>query len=153
MKKYLLLLICIFTFAWTSAEVSDHRHGHHRLPYHAYTFITHNFPYSRIVDVDRDDGRYKVELTGGIDISFNRSGRWYKMRSVRYGVPYGLLPSYVKYRICERYGRPVRIIQVRRRGDDRYDVRLSNGREMKIRCGERVPHSNRPHHRPHRYWD
>ena len=132
MKKFFLLLICIFSFLYSFAE-TEYRRPHCRALHPvAQSFINHNFPHHRILDIDyKDGGRCEVELTGDIEIKFNSSGRWTKIESHRYGVPYSALPSVVRRRVKERYGHLHRIIQVKRHGDC-LDVKLANHRKLKI---------------------
>lgn len=145
MKKFILLLTCLFTFLCVAAEVDYRRPRFYRLPPMAQSFIDQNFPGRRVLDIDLEDGgRYEVELSGDIEIKFHRNGRWYKIKSERRGVPYAVLPTVVKHRVCDRFGYPVRIDQVKRNGDV-YEVKLANHRKMKIRRGD----SYRPDLRPH----
>ena len=150
MKKILLLLTCVFTFLLATAEVNYRRPQYRKLPAAAQAFLYQNFPHHRVLDVDyEDNGRYEVELSGDIEIKFNHNGRWIKMESGRRGIPYSALPSIVERRVSERYRYPVRVVQVKRRGDC-LDVKLSNRRKMKIYTGRNYPSHNRP---GHRYWD
>lgn len=146
MKKYILLLISLVLFATCFANTDDHRH--YRLPSSAYAFLSRNFPYNRILYIDRDDGKYHVGLTGDIQIGFDRNGRWYKMKSKRRSIPYSALPAYVRHRVCDRYHYPVPVQQIRRH-HDYYEVKLANQRKMKIRRNGFGPSHCHPHRPPY----
>lgn len=141
MKKFVLFFMVLFTFMFASAEVDYRKPRYYRLPIAAQQFLDRNFASYRILDIDREDGRYEVRLSGDLEIKFDASGRWVKMKSEHRGVPYSALPPYVRHQIRARYPRTPRIEQVKRRRDY-IEVKLSNHHKMKV-------YTDRPTHRPH----
>lgn len=129
MKKYILLLISFVLFATSFANTDDHHQ--YRLPSSAYAFLSRNFPYNRILYINKDDGKYHVRLTGDVQVGFDRNGRWYKMKSKRRNIPYSALPPYIRHRVSGRYHYPVPVQQVRRH-HDYYEIKLANQHKMKI---------------------
>ena len=133
MKKFLLLLACIFTWTLASAEVADKRIKFNNLPQTAQQFIKKHFPNQKVVSVEMDDDRtYEVRLAGDIQIDFSKSGRWTEIESERKGIPYSALPERVRRKVSAKYPKNVKVVEIERDREE-IEVKLSNGQELKFK--------------------
>ena len=133
MKKILLLLVCLFSFAVGSFAGDNRPISFNQLPAKAQTFVQHNFQRANILKVfmDEDGDEFEVTLKGGVKIEFGKSGRWKEIESKRNGVPSRVIPERIKNQIRKQYGSRVKVVEISREHDE-IEVKLSNGKELKF---------------------
>ena len=135
MKKF-LLLIALVVGAFTTAQARDtYAHDASVLPEAARTTIVNNFKAGvSVVKIDKDFGRiseYDVVLDDGTEIGFDRNGNWDKVEvNNTKSVPASIIPTSIRTTVAKLQPKQRIVgIEKERRG---YDVKLSNGVEMKF---------------------
>ncbi len=121
MKKF-LLLIALVAGAFTMAQARDtYAHDASVLPEAARTTIVNNFK----------AGVSVVKIDDGTEIGFDRNGNWDKVEvNNTKSVPASIIPTSIRTTVAKLQPKQRIVgIEKERRG---YDVKLSNGVEMKF---------------------
>ena len=103
--------------------------------------VSDRYPYAMIIKIDRDSRDYKVKLSNGVELKFDR----YNYRLIKIEndndrdddqvVGYRDLPAAAKSFIAEHFAN-VKVVKVEKDRDDgkiTYEVRLSDGAELEFR--------------------
>lgn len=111
----LTLMLCSGVFTAnaagsSSADKDDYKIGcayRDRLPANARTFIDYHFGYYSVADIEREDGRYEVELKDGTELEFGRHGKCRKIKAgkrkvLAWRIVYNLLPRRARTAIARR---------------------------------------------------
>lgn len=134
MKKLLLIVAILFGFLSVSAR-DNYTRDTDVLPDAAQTVLKQNFKADvSHIKIDKEFGqirKYKVTLTDGSEITFDKHGNWKEIEVNRYAsVPTALIPSPINtYVKNNQNNEKVTGIEKNHYG---YDVELSNGVEMKF---------------------
>ena len=131
MKKLLLLFVCLFSFSAMSFADDGKPVSFSQLPENAKTLIRNHFQVSEIQKVLLDDDEYEVRLKGGIKIEFEKSGRWKEIESKKRPVPKSLVPTRIMKEVVAKFGPQTKVLEISR-DDDELEVKLSNGKELKM---------------------
>ena len=102
-KKILSSLIVLAIFS-TSILFADMVVPASALPKQAATFIKKIYPNAQIWKVERDGGKFDVELSNGASIDFLTNGDWVNIDGEYNGVPFSVLPQAVAHRRRMRDG-------------------------------------------------
>ena len=131
MKKFLLLLACCFSFSTAVLADDDKPIQFSQLPEKAQLFIQNHFSRADVSRVTADDDSYEVKLKGGVQIEFNRKGKWTEIESKRKGVPAKIVPERVMRQVAKRFGNQVKVVEISRDNEE-MEVKLSNGKELEF---------------------
>lgn len=133
MKKFLFVLIVVFSFGVVVAKADNDRIiTKDKLPVAAQTFVKEHFGGLKIsyVKEERDflEKNYQVVFTDGSKLEFTRAGEWKEVDCRYTVVPAAIVPAKISDYIKENYAGE-KILQIDR---DRYDyeVKLSNRLEL-----------------------
>ncbi len=137
MKKLLLLIVCLFSFSAMSFADNDRPISFNQLPEKAKVFIKKHFQATEVQKTLSDDDSYEVRLKGGMKVEFEKSGRWKDVESRKRPVPDALVPSKLMKEALATFGPKVKVLEVSRDHDE-IEIKLSNGKEMKMNCQTKV---------------
>ena len=98
------------------------------LPAKAKSFISANFADAQIFKVKRDDGRFDVKLSNGVEIDFTPDGEWLQIESSYNAIPMGVLPNAIVSSIKKTYPEAT-VIEVKKRYGN-YKIKLNNFMEL-----------------------
>lgn len=140
MKKHLTLLL-VLVLAMTTFTSCDEEEGYaidpRDLPSQAWDFLDYYYYDVQLVDAYYyggnggyyDQAYYRVNLSDGTSVGFDRRGQWYFVYAPwNYGVPYDLVPSRILGFVNYYYQHElVNAITITGYG---YDIRLTNGTEL-----------------------
>lgn len=129
MKKIFSLFI-FFTILISSSLFADWVVPTSALPQKAQDFISQKFQGASIYYVEKDDGKYEVKLSNGVEIDFSWGGDWVKIDGNYTGVSYSVLPANVVNTIKNTYPDSV-IIKVEKTWGT-YEIKLNNMMELYI---------------------
>lgn len=127
MKKFIILLACIFSFQLVMAD-NDKPVTIEQLPAKAQNFIKQNFPDSKVAFAKKEkewrDISYDVVFINGNKLEFDKNGEWTELKCKRTGVPEKAVPVQIVKFVKENYP-DAQILKVEK---DRYEyeVKLSN---------------------------
>lgn len=134
MKKVLLLLVCVFTFHNVVWADDDKPIQVNQLPQPAQSFIKQYFSTSKVamakMEVDLFYKSYDVIFTNGDKVEFDKRGAWTEVNCKYSIVPMGVIPMQIQKYVATNY--PDAQIQKIEREDKEYEVKLSNGWEIKF---------------------
>lgn len=135
--KHMLMMIAVATMCSVAASADDKPIAFEKLPYAARQFVKTNFPDAEVLCIVQDDDLirpdYTVMLDGGVEIDFCHSGALEKIESEESGIPEGIVPVQIAGHVKSRYpGAVILEYEVDRKG---YEVKLSNGKELKFNRG------------------
>ena len=135
MKRYLIALVALCaTLVSSAAEVGDVPVEVNALPATARHFLKSNFPNGEVLyavkDVDFTSVEYKVALSDGVVIEFNKRGEWKEIDGNGKPLPESVIPEAVRKTVQKRFsGRAVTSISLDR---DNYELKLDNGLEVEL---------------------
>lgn len=134
MKK-LFLGLMLAAVAVAPALADTYVNNDSALPVAAKEVIKKNFKSKvSLVKVDKDFGRideYEVKLSDGSEITFDSKGNWKEVEAASTkSVPASFVPKTVSQYVKKNHGGSNIVSIERKRGG--YDVKLSNGIEMKF---------------------
>lgn len=122
----LTLFVTIGTYAQKSTIQKD------RLPKEAQTFINTNFSKQELsyIIMDIDDGKteYDVLFTNGLEVEFDASGNWKKVKGKYETIPTGFIPNKITSYINTNF--PGTSIYKIEKNPFKYEVKLSTGLEL-----------------------
>lgn len=136
MKRILMLLVCVFSLSTVTMWAgNDKPIQFSELPATARTFVQKHFPQVKValtkVDSDFLDKDYDVVFVNGDKIEFDKNGNWKEIKCASSSsVPSSAIPERIRTYLTQNYPEAsvVKMEQDRRE----YEVKLSNGRELKF---------------------
>ena len=133
MKKLLLMVVCFFSFSAMAMADDDKPIHFNQLPVKAQTFIRNHFNRVDIKEISSEDNgkHYEVEFKRGIQIEFDRNGRWKEIETDKAGIPDRVVPVRVLRQIKKRFGNQIRVTEMSRE-EGELKVKLSNGKELEF---------------------
>ena len=134
MKKILLSMLAVATFAVTPTMAEDVAISADKLPGEAHKFLKHYFAQNKIVtalhDKDVSDNDYTVILDNGTKIEFDAAGKWESVKNRNGKMPAGVVPVKIQGYVSEHYNSCViEKIERKRYG---YEVELTNNLDLKF---------------------
>ena len=135
MRKYFIAMVALIaTLGCSAAEVGDVPIDAKALPAAAKHFLKSAFPDVEAVyaikDMDFADVEYKVALSNGIVIEFNKKGEWKDIDGNGKALPEIVIPEVVRKTVQEKFpGRVVTDIAIDR---GNYEIKLDNGLEVEL---------------------
>ncbi len=129
MKKSFLIIVCLLTITGLNARNRNIK----ILPERAQNFIVATFPTKTIsyIEADRDFDEpltYEVKFTDGVDVEFDKGGKWNKIDCGRTPVPLSAIPEGISEYISTHAPQGSFVTEIERiRGG--YEVELNNGSE------------------------
>lgn len=132
MKRFLILLVCVFGLQTLVKADNEKLIQISQLPATAQQFIQNHFAGSTVavakMDDDYFDKSYDVIFSNGDKVEFDKKGEWTEIKSKTGTVPAGAVPAPILKQVSEKYP-DARIIGIER--DRRqYEVQLSSGWEL-----------------------
>ncbi len=102
-----------------------------QLPAAAKTFVSTNFPSSKIIYAEKDWNSYECRLNNGVKIEFNKKGNWKKVDGhMSAVVPAALVPETIQQYVTVNFpGCSITKIDKERYG---YETKLSNDIDLKF---------------------
>lgn len=91
-KRYSLLII-VFVMLSSVLFANNWMLPASALPKKAQDFIASAYPGVTIWKVERDDGKFEVDLSNGVSIDFFMNGDWKSIDGEYMGVPKSVLPA------------------------------------------------------------
>ena len=106
-----------------------------KLPAEARTTISKHFPDAKIsfIKIEKDffqSANYEATLTNGVEVDFNSKGEWLEVDCKKGTVPAAFIPAKVSSYVKSNF--PNEQIRKIERGRKGYEVKLSNGLEVKF---------------------
>ena len=141
MRKYLFVLVALVaSLGCSAAEIGDVPIEAKALPATAQQFLKTHFPNVEITyaikDVDFADVEYKVALSNGIVIEFNKSGSWKDIDGNGRPLPESIIPTVVLKTIKASFpGRVITDISIDR---SHYEVKLDSGLEVEMNSSGKI---------------
>ncbi len=133
MKTMIKMLVLAMTalIGLQSCEKHDEIIAADALPSAAQAFVVAHFPEATILQVTKDyDDRshsFKVSLSDGTYLEFNKSGKWTEVENYATGVPEAIIPAnilgYIQTTFPENYVVSIELGRI-------YDVELNSGMEL-----------------------
>lgn len=133
MKKYLFLVVAMFTLSLTAMAI-DKPTTVDKMPQKAQSFIKKHFGNRQVamakMETDFMSKSYDVIFTNGDKIELDKKGDWTNIDCEYSEVPVDIIPVPIRNYVNKTYpGTTIKQIEKDRRG---YDVELSNGWELKF---------------------
>ncbi len=127
----MLVLASIALIGLQSCEKNDEIISTEALPSTAQAFVVAHFPDATILQVTKDyDDRshsYKVTLSDGTYLEFNKSGKWKEVENYATGVPSAIIPTnilgYIQTNFPDNFVVDIELGRI-------YDVELNSGLEL-----------------------
>ena len=141
MRKYFIALVAVIaTLGTFAAEIGDIPVEVNALPATAKHFLKTKFPNSDVVyavkDVDFASVEYKVMLSEGIVIEFNKRGEWKEIDGKGKPLSEAVLPEVVRKMVQQKFsGTVVTCISLDK---DNYEVKLNNGLEVELTSSGKI---------------
>ena len=141
MRKYFIALVAVLaSLGCSAAEVEDIPVEAKALPAAAQHFLKSHFPNSEIVyalkDVELADVEYKVALSNGVVIEFDKKGVWKDIDGHGKALPESVIPAHVLKSVRQSFpGRVITDISIDR---SHYEVKLDNGLEVEMTSSGRI---------------
>ena len=130
MTKKLFTLLISLTILSTSSLFADWVVPPSSLPQKARSFIKRVYPNAQIWKVERDGGKFEVDLSNGASIDFNINGNWLNIDGEYNGVPISVLPQAVANTVRRTYPQ-ARMIDVEKEWGN-YKIKLNNMMELYV---------------------
>lgn len=130
MTKKIFALLISLTIISTSSLFADWIVPVSSLPQKARAFIQRVYPGVQIWKVERDDGKFDVQLSNGASIDFLPNGNWVNIDGEYNGVPLSVLPQAVANTVRRTYPQAMMIDVEKEWGN--YKIKLNNMMEMFI---------------------
>ncbi len=133
MKKYVLLIVALFTTVLTSFAFDKYSVDRNDLPEAAQQFLTEYFPKGKIGMVKTDKHLlrktdYDVKLTDGTKIEFNNAGKWTSVDCKTKEVPSGIIPKTIRTYVSKNFP-DVKIVKIKKTSS-KYEIELSDDVEL-----------------------
>lgn len=135
MKKFLVSILVVLAASVSATMFAGTPIKQSELPQPAQSFITKYFANDGVKKVEKDNGRrgmeYEVDFTSGAEVEFTSDGNWKEVKAAKgQAVPTEIVPAAIsKYVATNHKGQTIVEIDRKRGG---YDVKLSNGSELKL---------------------
>ncbi len=133
MTKKLKLFISIASLMMLSSLIlaaEDMAIQANQLPQNAQTFVKTNFPNDQIVYAEQDRQSYKVELSSGVEIDFDRQGNWTDVSGNNRPIPTKFIPTAVLNGVQSKYPQ-IEVMEISKEYNS-YKLKLSNNREVYV---------------------
>ena len=133
MTKKLKLFISIASLMMLSSLIlaaEDMAIQANQLPQNAQTFVKTNFPNDQIVYAEQDRQSYKVELSSGIEIDFDRQGNWTDVSGNNQPINTKFIPSNIMKAVEAKYPQ-VPVLEISKEYLS-YKLKLGNNREVYV---------------------
>ncbi|MEI0698395.1 PepSY-like domain-containing protein [Brachyspira intermedia] len=133
MTKKLKLFISIASLMMLSSLIlaaEDMAIQANQLPQNAQTFVKTNFPNDQIVYAEQDRQSYKVELSSGVEIDFDRQGNWTDVSGNNRPIPTKFIPTAVLKGVQSKYPQ-IEVMEISKEYNS-YKLKLSNNREVYV---------------------
>ncbi|MEI0702910.1 PepSY-like domain-containing protein [Brachyspira intermedia] len=133
MTKKLKLFISIASLMMLSSLIlaaEDMAIQANQLPQNAQTFVKTNFPNDQIVYAEQDRQSYKVELSSGVEIDFDRQGNWTDVSGNNRPIPTKFIPTAVLKSVQAKYPQ-IEVLEISKEYNS-YKLKLSNNREVYV---------------------
>lgn len=128
----LIVLLLIAGTIWDDYEKPLKKE---QLPVPAQEFIAEHYPSSKVAFARMEvewlewfKKEYKVVLTEGVQLDFDRNGEWKKVKCKTFGVPSSIVPDPIKEYLEENY--PQQIVREISRDRREVEVELTNRLEL-----------------------
>ena len=135
--KHLLAIVAVVAMFSMTAQADDKPIAFEKLPVASQQFLNTNFPDVKILSVMQDDDLvrpdYYVRLADGIKVDFSHCGALEKIECRKGGVPESLIPVQITGYVKSHY--PGEVVVEYEVGKKGYEVKLSNGMELKFNQG------------------
>ena len=135
MKKFVLLLVTLVSFSFTSMADDDKPIRVSEMPRQAQKFIETHFKGQTValakMETDFMSKSYDVIFTNGDKLEFDKKGHWTKVDCEHSQVPQAIIPMAIQHYVAKNYpdAKVVKIEVTDRKG---YDVDLSNGFDIEF---------------------
>lgn len=133
MTKKLKLFISIVSLMMLSSLIltaEDMAIQANQLPQNAQTFVKTNFPNDQIVYAEQDRQSYKVELSSGVEIDFDRQGNWTDVSGNNRPIPTKFIPTAVLKGVQSKYPQ-IEVLEISKEYNS-YKLKLANNREVYV---------------------
>ena len=130
MTKKIFALLISLTILSTSSLFADWVVPASSLPQKARTFIRRVYPNAKIWKVERDGGKFEVNLSNGASIDFTLNGNWLNIDGEWNGIPLSVLPQAVANTVRRTYPQ-ARMIDVEKEWGN-YKIKLNNMMELYV---------------------
>ncbi|MBD5237471.1 MAG: hypothetical protein HDS62_08080 [Bacteroidales bacterium] len=135
MKRKIIMMLLAITASFPTLVFAGTPINSSELPKTAQAFLTKHFPGDKVRKAEKDQGRrgmeYEVDLVGGAEVEFRDNGEWKEVKAAKgRAVPSAIIPSAIsKYVAANHAGKSIIEISRKRGG---YEIKLSNGTELKL---------------------
>lgn len=134
MKKLVLLFVCLFTMQAAAWADDDKPIQVTQMPQRAQQFIKDHFSGNSValakMESDFFSKSYDVIFTDGNKVEFDSKGEWTDINCKYSQVPTAVIPAAIQTYVSKQY--PNATIQVIEKDSRYYEVKLSNGWEVKF---------------------
>ncbi len=133
MKKYVLLIVALFTTVLTSFAFDKYSVARNEITTAAQQILTEYFPKGKIGMVKTDKHLlrktdYDVKLTDGTKIEFNNAGKWTSVDCKTKEVPSGIIPKTIRTYVSKNFP-DVKIVKIKKTSS-KYEIELSDDVEL-----------------------
>ncbi len=133
MKKFILLIVVLFTSVLTGFAFDKYSLDRSDLPEAAQSFLSEYFPKDKIGMVKTDKHLlkktdYDVKLVNGTKIEFSNSGKWTSVDCKTREVPSGIIPKAIRTYVSKNFS-GVKIVKIEKT-TSKYVVGLSDDVEL-----------------------
>ena len=131
--KLFLAATFLLLFPFGSEAARDRLISFQELPEEARTFVQKHFSEYEVLLVKYDTGpvaEYEVKLSKGVEIEFDRTGRWKEVSCPRTEVPASVLPSLIGEYVRKNF--PTMTVTAIERDRLGFEVELSRALELKF---------------------
>lgn len=134
MKKFLTLMLCLFSLQMIVRADNDKTIQTSDLPKKAQLFIEKHFSGVKVAyakqESDLLDKTYDVVFTNGNKVEFDKKGEWKEVDCKQDELPAGIVPAKIKEYVNQNYS-GVKMLKIDRDKKD-YEVKLSNKLDLKF---------------------
>lgn len=136
MRRIVMFLVCVFSLSVVTMWAgNDKPISFGELPATAQAFVRKHFPQVDValtkMDSDFFNKDYDVIFVNGDKIEFDKNGNWKEIKCAPGGfVPPAAIPSQIQTYLTRNYPN-TSVVKIERDRKD-YEVKLSNGRELKF---------------------
>lgn len=133
LMKKLMLMACMTLLALltvTACTDDDLPIQTNELPRTAQQFLNQHFRGVEVSYAKQDDGEYEVHLADGTKVEFRHNGEWKEVENHYGQVPDAIVPRKILDYVRRKY--PTQSIRKIERDSHGYEVKLSNGLELKF---------------------
>lgn len=134
MKKFIFLLVCLFTLQTVARADDDKPIQVNQMPQLVQQFVKQHFADGKIalakMESDFFYKSYEVIFTNGNKVEFDKKGNWTEIDCKYTAVPRVTIPAAIHAYVTANYP-DVKVLEIERDNNE-YEVRLSNRIELKF---------------------